>query len=175
MSADPPLPLGYAEQRNPPPRPSSRDPAVRRAAAEDILPEIIDWYGKDWREAEREAVIADLVEIVGETDGYRAARALEQRCHWEVNAALVEILDSDWTYKALNDAIREWVKFSGITPKFRIGDIVNTRHGTGPITRINADEATYTVQTDEFLRGSPGQASQAGGYVIRFEDCEATP
>lgn len=175
MTDEPALPLGYVAQRNPPRRPSLRDPAVRRAAAEDILDDIIDWYGTHWREAEREEVIADLMAIAPESDGYRAARALEQRSHWECNAELVDILDGDWSWSAVGRAVRDWIKYNGITPTFKVGNTVKTRHGVGAIVAINADEATYTVQTDQFLAKSPGQAGKTGGYVIAFEAVEAVP
>jgi hypothetical protein len=171
-----PLPLGYAEQMNPPPRPSLRDPRVRRNAAEGLLPDIIDWYGQNWRENEREEVIEDLMAIVGESDGYHAARALEQRSHWECDAGLVEILgDGDWTYRAVTDAVCEWVEYNKIAPKFAVGDIVKTPHGTGPIVSVHPKEATYTVQTDDFLEKNPTQAGKGGGYVVAFEKCEREP
>lgn len=174
MSEDAALPLGYVEQPNPPPRPSLRNPAVRRAAAEDLLPDIVDWMGKDWRESGREEVIADLMTIVGESDGYRAARNLELR-HWEVNAALVELLDDDLGYKAVRDATLAWVAANGITPRLAIGQTVKTPWGTGPIVSVYPDEATYTVRTDQFLEKTPGQAGKNSGYVVPFEKCEALP
>lgn len=172
---DVPLPLGYAEQPNPPPRPSLRDPAVRRAAAESLLvDDVIDWLGNDWREACREGVIKDLMEVVCEHDGYAAARKLESK-RWSCDAALVEILDSAWTYHAEREAVLAWVEANKITPKFELGAVVKTRHGIGPIVAICADEATYTVQTDEFLAKNPGQTGKTSGYVIAFEACEALP
>lgn len=168
-----PLPLDYQEQPNPPPRPTIRDPRVRRNAVEDLLPDVIDWYGRNWRESEREEVIADLMTIISEPDGYQAARALEQRSHWECNSELVEILDGGWYHTAVDDAVREWVRYNLITPKFAVGDIVKTRHGTGPIVAIYADLATYTVQTNAFLQKHPDQAGKSGGHIVAFENCEA--
>jgi hypothetical protein len=52
-----------------------RDDRVRRAAAEDILLDIIQWAGADWREEDREEVINDLMAVDHNFDGYDAEDA----------------------------------------------------------------------------------------------------
>ena len=158
---------------NPPPRPKMSDPAVRRRAVEDLMLDIIDWLGDEWKDAEREAYISDLMELDPNCDGYKAARELQTRHGWEPDAGLVEILDSDWGYKAEGDAIREWVEANRIGPKFSAGDVVRTPEGTGPIIGIYPSDATYVVQTDKF-RALKRNHGVLGGYVIAFENCEVT-
>lgn len=167
-----PLPLDYVEQPNPPPRPTFSDPAVRRAAAEEILPEIIKWLGPDWHEAEREDYLEDLMGIVFEWDGYDAARALERK-HWDPDADLVEILDGGWGSRALRRAVAAWVEANKITPQLSVGTTVRARPrgDIGKITGIDLKHATYTVAIPEFLRKHPDQEGRAAGIVVPFEAC----
>ncbi len=171
--SDQPLPLGYVEQLNPPPRPTLADESVRRVAAEAIMPEIIRWLGRDWCEAEREDYINDLIEIAHIWDGYEAARQLENHSQWSPDQDLVEILGCAWGSAALWDATAKWVEANYITPKFAVGQTVRARKrgGIGPIVNIDAVRATYTVQTEGFLREYPDQKGKGGGLVVPFEEC----
>lgn len=176
MTFDPsalPLPLEYKTQPNPPPRPKESDEAVRRAAAELAMPEIIDWLAEDWREDQREGYVCDLMSVLTLWDGYEAARALERK-GWSPDAELVEILsDGCWTDKVVEDAVCAWVEANKITPQFAVGDIVKTPQGVGPITAIRSDMARYTVQTDQFLAKYPRYAGSTAGAAINFEDASA--
>jgi hypothetical protein len=163
------LPLAFAEQPRPPKRPSRYEESVKRAAAELLLPDIIKWLGKDYREAERDDLIADLIEIADKLDGYEAARELE-RLHWFCDADLVEILDGSYMWRAEEKAIEAWVDANVIAPKLAIGDHVATRHGEGPIISIDRKRAAYVVQTDAFLAEHPDQIGKGGGFIVSFED-----
>jgi len=171
------LPLDYVEQPNPPPRPTLADERVRRTAAEALMPEIIRWLGRDWREVERQDYIDDLMEVAHIWDGYEAARTLENRSQWMPDQDLVEILGCFWGSAALREATAKWVEANCITPKLAIGQTVKIRkerlgNDTGKITGIDKLQATYTVQTTTFLREFQGQADKGGGNVYPFEDCE---
>ncbi len=167
---DQPLPLDFKEQPNPPPRPTWQHEAVRRAAAIACLDgEVIAWAGVDYKPDDREQWIDDLARVMCEDDGYAAARSLENR-HWAVNFDLCEILDGSWIHAAERAAVKIWVAHNCIKPKFEIGTIVQTPHGSGEIVGIDVAQATYTVQTDKFLAKAPSQISKAGGYVIAFEN-----
>lgn len=176
MTFDPtalPLPLEYKTQPNPPPRPKLRDQEVLRAAAESAMPRIIEWLAEDWREADREDYVDDLIAAVALWDGYKAARVLERK-GWEPDADLVEILDDGcWGYRAHQEAQRAWVEANKIEPTYAAGDVVKTPHGVGPIVGIHLDTAHYTVQTNHYLAERPTQAGTAGGYVVAFEDVSA--
>lgn len=167
---DTPLPLDY--QPNPPPRPTRYDAAVKRAAAERMMPEIVEWLGKDWKEADREEYISDLIGIAHLWDGYEAAKELERGHHWAADAQLVEILDgATAAWVAENEAVKAWVETNQIKPALAVGDRVATkRQGEGAIVAIHLDTATYVVQTDEYLAERPQQAGLRGGYVIAYED-----
>lgn len=164
------LPLGYAAQPNPPKRPTRYDPSIKRQAAERLLPEIIQWLGKDWRETDREDYLADLVRVITIYDGYEAARTLERDCHWQPDFELVEILDGARAVTIAEDiAIKAWVEANRIAPLFAIGDQVSTKHGAGKIVAIDAERAAYVVQTAEFLASHP-KSKRADGIVINFEE-----
>lgn len=166
-----PLPLDFKEQPNPPPRPSQRDEAIRRAAAETCLDDaIIAWAGSTYRPEEREDWIADLAAVI-EDDGYHAARALDHK-GWYPNSELCEILDGSWLWKAERDAVRLWVTSNCIKPKLAIGAEADTIHGRGTIVGIDPACALYTVQTDDWLAKNPSQVGGSGGYVIPFENCK---
>lgn len=158
----------------PPRRPSMGDPELERAAAVDLLPRIIEWMGKNWREDDREDVIDDLMSIANEFDGYSAARALESRSMWQCDAELVDILDGGISHNLMQSharAVRAWVDANRITAKLFVGQIVKTTYGVGPIVGVDEKQAVYTVRTDRFLKEHPGQTG-ATGFVVPFESCE---
>jgi hypothetical protein len=174
MMEDTPLPLDYPEQPNPPPRPTMRDDRVRRAAAEDILPDIIQWAGPGWREEEREKIINDLMAVDHLFDGYESARGLEDLGWSSCDAELVETLDGGWLWMAHRNAVKEWVAANGIRPRLSPGQaVIIPRYGAGAIVAINAEEATYAVQTEAWLKANPEQVGKAGGYAVNFEDAKA--
>ena len=165
-----PLSLDFKEQPNPPPRPSRRDKAICRAAAEACLDgAIIAWAGKDYKPDDREEWINDLASVIDLGDAYDAARDLE-RSHWKVNFELCEILDGSWIWDAEDMAVRSWVAANLIKPKFEIGAIVTTSRDRGEIVLVDEERATYVIQTEKFLAENPDQVGRAGGYVIAFEN-----
>ena len=169
---DVPLPLPVPEQRNPPPRPTTRDANVRRAAVELIMPEVQVWLGDDWPDSNPAEIADDIMSVLDHDDGYRACHALEHSRHWSPDEALVDILSMLPTRlsEAVAAAARLWVEVNGITPKSAIGDVVVTPHGEGPIVRIEQTMAWYVVATDEYRRQYP---KGAGGFIIPYEQCRA--
>jgi len=172
--SDVPLPLAYPEQPNPPARPTDRDANVRLAAVNLALPEIIEWLGKDFdHNPDRDAVICDLLVVLGEHDGYRAARRLESECGWVgADENLVDILAglSSTLMAAEHAAVKVWAEANGIRPRLSIGDTIETPHGIGTIVRIDEDQASYVVETEEHQRKyGPGR----GGVIVAYEKCAA--
>lgn len=118
-----------------PPRPSTSDEHVKRAAAEAILPQVLKWlesHGADYSEDEEERadVLRDLIDVVDEEDGYHACKTLERE-FWECDRELVDILDDlpHLLYKAEKAAVEAWVTAYGVTVPFAVGDRVRVVKG----------------------------------------------
>lgn len=165
--SDAALPLVYPEQPNPPPRPTDREENVRLAAVAMILPGIMEWLDDD--KAVEAEIVADLLAVMGEHDGYRVCRELEH-LHWRPNEELVDIMAglSSVLRTAEMAAVKLWAEANGIRPRLSIGDVVETPHGGGTILRIAEESACYVVET-------PAHVKQYGtgttGYLIPYEKC----
>jgi hypothetical protein len=164
------LPLAFPEQPNPPPRPTDRDDRVRVAAVAAILPEVAEWLGDEYGGTPRDQIVADLLSVVGETDGYRACRKLERDHRWQPDEHLVDILAGlpSTLLGAERAFVKLWAEANGVRPHLTIGEVVDTPAGSGPITSIAGAIASYVVQTDEYLRRNP---DQNGGVLIPYEQC----
>ena len=104
-------------------RPKFTDEAIKAAAVERLLPRVREWVRSGNGDDAEANIRRDLLESF-DVDGYHFARDLEQRCHWEVDAELVELLDDGAAlglFDALRDAEREWVKETGEAPALGIG------------------------------------------------------
>jgi hypothetical protein len=169
-TADAPLPLVYPEQKNPPPRPTYRDEAVRLAGVNSIIDEVVDWFAPHWV-GHRDEVVADLLLVAGEHDGYRACRVLERLRGWSPDENLVDILAglASAVLGAERAAVRAWAEANGIRPCLSVGDLVETPHGRGPIVSIREEEASYIVETDDYRRHHP---DGRGGYIVAYDRCE---
>ncbi len=167
------LPLEYPAQPNPPPRPTCKDDRIRLAAVNSIVDEVIDWLGDDWKgNSNRDELIADLLLVINERDGYRAARELETRRGWiGADENLVEILAGlpSALMNATDAAVREWVKANGIRPKLNVGDVVGTPDGSGPIMLIEPGRGIYAVQTESY-RQRWGERGRFGTHYA-YEQC----
>lgn len=162
-----PLPLAYPEQPNPSPRPTSRDEKVRLAAVNSILSEVIEWLAGE--RYDRDNLVADLLAVAGEHDGYRAACQLDRR-GWSPDENLVDILAglASAVMGAERDAVKVWAEVNGIKPHLSIGDVVITRRGPGPIGKIDEETASYIVETAEHVaRFGAGR----GGVLVAYELC----
>ena len=169
---DPGLPLGYAEQKNPPPRPSDRDEKVRLAAIQMILPEVIQWVGDEFKEHQKDELVENLLFVLGESDGYRAARKLECDRGWDPDEDLVEVLSglSSCLSDVCREAVKRWADANQIKPKLKVGDVVSAprfRIAEGTITNIRHETAEYVVTTPDFFRRNP--AALGGGTLVPFE------
>lgn len=162
---DQPLPLGYVEQPNPPPRPKSTDAKIiERAARAAFEGDVRRWFGPEWA-GDQDDVIADLGDALKRAhDGYDRCQVLSSLGWVGIDADLVEILDGDWVFGVERAAVAAWVEANIIRPKLAIGDAVDTPHGAGTITRIDESEARYVVRTAETKPPSLG-------FLIAYESC----
>lgn len=169
------LPLGYAEQPNPPNRPRPSEERFCKLAAHDISGHIVSWLS----ECEDLATVDDdLIDQLTEaikfsSDGFRRAKYLCDSYLWEGDTKLVEILDSASTFRHHRAAVEEWVVSNRITPKRGLYSVVRYRGEVGTITAIKRETAEYIVQTDVWLRQNPEQRQYpTSGYLVPFEDVE---
>jgi hypothetical protein len=167
------LPLAYAEQKNPPPRPSQHDPNVRHAAVASILPEVVEWIGHDtFKENQRDELVENLLHVLGEGDGYKAAYRLQLDRGWQPDEELVEILGSlsGCLSQAQRNFVRRWVEVCQVKPKLKVGDRVSAprmRIAEGTITKIEEETAEYLVTSPDFFERYPG--AKGGGTLVPYE------
>ena len=148
-----------------PSRPTRRDPAIRAAAIDAILPEVIEWLDGEGAADARDDLIACLDE-----DGYAFAKALENRCYWDPDAELVEILGGLNLYAALRAAEKAWVEEHGITVPIAVGDRVMLRGQEAVIVKIEAETAHVIAQP---VKPDGANYGATGGWFHPFE--EAAP
>jgi hypothetical protein len=107
-----------------PPRPTTDDKPVRLAAAKMLLPKVMDWLPYKERAGFEEEILgqlADALRCCSTGDGYALARYLDSK-GWCPDAALVEILNDSCIWEAHTEAVKVWVKETGILPDLAEGD-----------------------------------------------------
>jgi hypothetical protein len=147
------LPLAYKEQIHPPKRPGLYDERVIRRAAEQVLPEVIEWLEDDYKEQDKDIILSDLTKAFKRAysgEGYEVTKALD-RLGWSCDAQLVEICNGSALYIARDEIVKEWVEANKIKPKLRLYDrvIVKPRgeQTVGIIERIYLDRAEYVIKS----------------------------
>lgn len=150
-------------------RPKLSDDYIAKAAAEDLLPELMEWAKAG--ESERANYLADAVEVMKDAafkNGYELARELE-RGGYEPDARLVEILDGAFGLLLTRHrhAIKEWVKGWNISVPWQVGQRARVTYKgkefVGQITSIRPDEAICIVTVSELGHES------GSGLVINSE------
>jgi hypothetical protein len=167
------------------PRPKESDPEVLDETVKAILPRVIQWLGTDYR-PEEDAEIADQLRGAIEYcwGGYDIARRLDEHYHWTCDAELVEILED--VSSARRDAQRKfearWVKATGITPKFSVGDAVRGKtrgeEYSGFVARVDLLQGTYLVRVPSLghITAEEARNSRTGGtlgVVLPWEEVHA--
>lgn len=97
-------------------------------------------------------------------DGYKLAKALENLCGWEPDAAMVEYLDG-FSYRCitlLDAAEKQWGVENPMEPPLAIGAVVRVSDGMGVIDHINKYKPAYYAVRVARL--------DDGFELIRFED-----
>lgn len=141
-------------------RPSERTPEIMEAAVDMLMPTVWDWViesssagscSSDEREMVRLKLIKAVKNSTRDFDGYDLAKTIEQQFMWDVDASLVEILDSysHLLYKAHRNAVKAWVIENNIIPQRDVGDdimvIVFQVGYHGRIVHVDTETAQYSV------------------------------
>jgi hypothetical protein len=97
------------------PRPNPHSKEIGQAAAKKLAPAVAEWFQDGTTPAEIEEDLAKVLN--SHSDGYAAAKALDDRCGYSPDARLVEILDdiSSLQRAECERLEREWVKEQGLT------------------------------------------------------------
>lgn len=111
------------------------------------------------------ALVCALHEVT-DWDGYNIARNLDDAYDMEVDASLVEYLDSAYHYQARvhQDMVTEWVTASGRTPAFKEQDKVLVQYHDEPplegtVMTVIAPVLQYVVYVPDH---SPGRHNYQG-------------
>lgn len=160
--------MSETTQTKVPARPTRNDPAILGEVANRLADDVLKWLGD--KHTKREEVVSDLIKCIrgGYSNGYAIARDLERRCGYDPNSELVDILDGAPFYDVHKSAVKAWVAEHAITAAFAVGAEVDTPHGRGEITQVNADIAEYLVRLYE-----PPNPHSGDGYIGHCIDFEA--
>lgn len=151
-------------------RPKLSDGYIAKAAAEDLLPELMEWA--EAGESERANYLADATEVMKHAwlqNGYQLARDLERK-GYDPDARLVEILDGATSLLSNRHhrAVKDWVKGWNVTVPWSIGQMAKVKargkEYIGEVTAIREDEATCIVTVAELGH------ERGWGFVINSED-----
>jgi hypothetical protein len=151
-------------------RPRANDECVLRRAAELALPEVKVWLGNDG--SPDSEVIEDLMETLGEIDGFAIADRLQHRKHWDCDSRLVDILNGNFVSDAQDELEKQWVKCLGITLDIPVGAQVKIKRlprgltdVTGEVVKHYPESAKYGVRTPEQPKTS--------NWILLPEDIES--
>jgi len=154
-------------------RPTWNDPAVIKATAERLLPEVLGWLvSQGPREADDGSVMRELEwGLGGYLDGYAIAKRLDS---WDPDAELVGILDgaSRHSLEALDDAIAAWVRDNNVTIPLVVGDLVRNARGRWDGEVIDLKPETAEVLVYCAALGHVREGFGARGVYVPFEQLE---
>ena len=145
-------------------RPTRYDECVQRRAAELALPEVKLWLGQGF--ATDDDIIKDLMDCIGEGDGFAIVSELKERQHWECDSQLVEILDGNFIHTAEDELEKQWVKCLGVKLDIPIGTpvFIKRKKESGEVVKHYPESAKYGVRT-------PDQAATSN-WILLPEDIE---
>lgn len=161
-----------------PPRPNSRTPEIVEAVAQKLLPDLLEFLGREG-EGESESVLNDVRRALDrewDWDGYKLTQALA----WEGNRALVDIMDEAERHEhdVMDALLQKWVNDYDVKPKLAMGSFVTIKQKeggnvAGEIVGIDLKRATYTVCCRELGHIPPGSKSLGTiGTIFPFERVE---
>lgn len=148
----PAIPEGFYKNK---PRPNGQSDEVLAIVANGLMPEILRWGS--WEENDREVqeVAEQILEVMEiSRDGYKMAKALEDRHGWDGDADLVDILEGADFYGAERTAVLAWIRDNDVTPAFEVGKQVKIKVGRektvhdGEIVTVTED-GNYCVMVPE--------------------------
>jgi hypothetical protein len=160
---------------------SKRSKEIREAAAEVLLPRVIEWIACDSPPTESEAaeIKAQIAEALDhyDTDGYKLAKELESK-GYDSDAWLVEILDdtSHIMREEHKKLVKQWVIDQKIEPPLPMNTQVFIFNGgkkvKGEIVDIYRETAEYVVFFEEsgHKRNASGKPT---GFIFEYERAKA--
>jgi hypothetical protein len=163
--------------------PDEREPIVRSAAARSLAPAIAAWINDmSYKQGTPiyEELVAEIAQVADATDGYAAARKLENNKGWCPDSELVELLDGlpYAVSRACDRLTALWVSTFGVTVPFVLDDTVTlVRSGwgddevTGTVVGIDPKYANVTVCCPSLGHVKEGQGTH--GIIVAVEKCRA--
>lgn len=139
------------------------------AAAREIAAACVEW---DNGESSPDEWVDDLLKCHWDwDDGYKLAKALDDRCHVSSDMALAEALDgaSHALWTAHEAAVRQWAVDNNVQPSLEVGARVTCRFGEGVVGSIDKDRAIYLFVPD----AERERYARGGGIHLNFEDASA--
>lgn len=144
-------------------RPQRSDPAIKKAAAQACVNEVVLWH-RDCGDKRLDAalfddVIRDLESLPTTHDIYTLCRSLESRGYFP-DDGLYRALES-WPTEIANAhiaAVKGWVVSEGLKPQFDVGDPVRVwspsrGYMDGVISEVRGELAEYAVECPELSAG----------------------
>jgi polyhydroxyalkanoate synthesis regulator phasin len=145
--------------------------AMRQEAATKLVDQMIK--GGHIEKDDQGISIANIVEATRyETDGYKIARELENRHHWDCDMVIAEQMDrfSGILEGVYDIAEKQWAAENPSEPTFLEGESVIWR-GKPAVVRGTCEyrPQCYRLQNDEIKAGS------SAAFIVPFEDVSAHP
>lgn len=177
-TSKPVFPTGFYKGH---PRPNRMSDEVLAEVANKLMPRVESWLQLDKEDEEYQQQLkeyaGDLLKALEvSSDGYKMASYLDERHGWDVDAELVDILDSADLYSAERKAVIAWVKDNDIRPHFEVGKEVTVKlsrddsEHRGEIVSIGED-GTYTVMIPALGHVREGLGTH--GNIFAWEAVEA--
>lgn len=124
--------------------------------------------------------VADLAKVARpHMDGYEIAKALEDRCYWDCNLAIAEILDGFGSEldSEVRKAQKDWATSNNIQPPHPNGTPITIKGFRGSETGVI--EGVYEHGAAQYLviiDGDPAASGPAQSRrIVNFEDAEVRP
>jgi len=176
-TSKPVFPAGFYAGR---PRPNSQSDEVLAEVANKLMPRVAQWLQLDPEGEEYELELKEhandiLKAIEVSKDGYKMASYLDDRCGWDVDSGLVDIMDGADFYGCERKAVMEWIKDNDVKPRLEVGEVVTVKlsrddsERRGEIIKIG-DDATYTVMIPYL--GHVRQGVGTHGNIFKWEAVE---
>jgi hypothetical protein len=162
------------------PRPSRYSDEINHQVVEAIYPKVLKWLqesGDDTAASDAEGIKKDLFRAIDSAigdDSYQIMKVLDDRCYWEVDATLQEVLErvSFLRFTIYEEIVAKWVEANGIVPFFVQGAPVEFTRAretvVGEILSIDFRHGTYAVNCPSLGHVKEGLGTHA--TILPFEE-----
>lgn len=166
----PMFPPGFYKDK---PRPSLFAEEVLMAAANKLMPHVMQWG--EFPEDEADEIAKQVLEALKrERDGYKLAKYLDSRFSWDSDSELAEIMEGADFYGAHRNAVIAWMADNAITPVFEVGKQVTVKilGGQDHIGTIRSltEDGMYCVRIP--AKGHVENGLGVQGQLFPWEDVE---